>query len=132
MTENSTGEFKYEAFEKDIERISQGIEKYRELPGGESGGGQELVKKSIQSVVSAAPPPAAPAPKQSGALPDYASSAPPASKTEIEYLVSMALNQGLDKANAEAAKSSPFVMDAFHDALAAKLYPELKKRGIIK
>ena len=39
---------------------------------------------------------------------------------------------GLDKANAEAMKSSPFVMDAFHDTLAAKLYPELQRRGILK
>jgi hypothetical protein len=44
----------------------------------------------------------------------------------------MAFKDGILKASSEAAKASPFVLDAFHDALAGKLYEELKKRGVLE
>lgn len=65
-------------------------------------------------------------------LPAYVSGASPETKLEIEYLLELAFHRGIKKANSEAKKSSPFVMDAFHDALAGKLYDELKKRGIVE
>jgi hypothetical protein len=42
------------------------------------------------------------------------------------------LRKGIGSALTESAKSPYFVQDAFHDALAGKLYPELQKRGMIK
>jgi hypothetical protein len=47
-------------------------------------------------------------------------------------LLDLALRDGLSKALSESEKSPYFVQDAFHDALAGKLYPELQKRGIVK
>lgn len=132
MPEQPLQEFKIEALEADIKRLSQEIQKHREMPENRILGGQELVKKSIQSMAPVPTPPAPPAQQSGGTLPDYAEEAPAESKLEIEYLVDVALHHGIDKANAQAMKSSPFIMDAFHDAMAAKLYPELQRRGILK
>ena len=131
MAENLSGDFKLEALEADMRRLAEEIQKHRENPEMRAVSGHELVKKSIQSIAPIAPQSAT---KQSSnsPLPDYASGAPAESKLEVEYLIDLAFHNGLDKANAEAAKSSPFIMDAFHDSLAAKLYPELQKRGILK
>lgn len=130
MTEEPISEFKHEILEADMKRLAEEIQKNKERPEVHILTGQELIKKTIQSMAPVPQPSA----KQSSSspLPDYASNSPAEAKLEIEYLIDMALHQGLDKANAEAAKSSPFVMDAFHDSLAAKLYPEFKKRGILK
>ncbi len=68
----------------------------------------------------------------SSPLPQYAQDAPAETKLEIEYLIDLAIHQGLTKANAQARTSSPFVVDAFHDALVGKLYPEFERRGLIK
>ena len=131
MAENLSGDFKLEALEADMRRLAEEIQKHRENPESRALSGQEVVKKSIQSIIT---PPSPPTPQQAqgGALPAYAAGAPAETKLEIEYLVDLAFQHGLDKANAEAMKSSPFVMDAFHDTLAAKLYPELQRRGILK
>ncbi len=130
MPEQPIPEFNHEVLEADIKRLSEEIQKHREMPENRVLGGQELVKKSIQSIT---PVSQQTAPQQSGgSLPDYASQAPAESRLEIEYLVDIAMHQGIDKANAQAMKSSPFIMDAFHDTMAAKLYPELQKRGILK
>lgn len=113
-----------------MERLAAEVQRHRELPENKALTEHELVKKSIQSISPAQL--AENAKQASGPLPAYATSAPAESKLEIEHLIDVAFHDGLDKANAEAAKSSPFVMDAFHDALAAKLYPELQKRGLLK
>ena len=76
--------------------------------------------------------PAQPGEPSSGPLPQYAESAPAETKLEVEYLLDVAFHQGIVKATSEAMKSNPFVLDAFHDALVGKLYPELQKRGILK
>lgn len=132
MPEQSSQDFKLEALEADMKHLAEEIQRHRENPESRALSGQEVVKKSLQAIV--APPPVPPPPQQAqgGALPAYAASAPAETKLEIEYLVDLAFQHGLDKANAEAMKSNPFVLDAFHDALAAKLYPELQRRGILK
>ncbi len=135
MAENLPEQSRQEVLEAEIQRLSAEIQKYKELPEAHVLTGQELVKKSIQATVPVPTPPSAPAPSPKpagGKLPDYAADAPAEARLEIESLVDMALYHGLDKANAEAMKTSPFIMDAFHDALAAKLYPELQKRGVLK
>jgi hypothetical protein len=65
-------------------------------------------------------------------LPAYAQTAAPEVKREIEFLLDVAMQQGISKALTESEKSPYFVQDAFHDALAGKLYPELQQRGLIK
>jgi hypothetical protein len=65
-------------------------------------------------------------------LPAYAQSAAPEIRLEIEYLLDIALHKGIGIALSESAKSPYFVQDAFHDALAGRLYLELQKRGLMK
>ena len=126
-----TSEFKHDALEADMKQLAEEVQKFRERPEGRNISGEELVKRSIQSVAPA--PQAADESGMSspGPLPAYAAGAPAETKLEIEYLLDLAFHKGIAKANSEAAKSSPFVMDAFHDALAGKLYPEMEKRGLI-
>ncbi len=127
-------QFEHEALEADIKALAQEVGKQKELPENKSVGGQELLKKAIQSLppVGTAPPVEANEPPRKNPLPDYAQSAPAEVKLEIEYLLDLAFHAGIPKAAAEARKSPDFVQDAFHDALAGKLYPEFQKRGILK
>jgi hypothetical protein len=121
-----------QALESDMTRLAAEVQKHRENPEMSRAGGREIIKKSLQSFTTASPLPPSSQQTSKGPLPAYASSAPAEAKLEIEYLLDMALHHGIEKANAHAAKSSPFVMDVFHDALVTKLYPELKKRGIVE
>lgn len=117
--------------EHDLAAVAAEVEKHLEHPETRELTGPELVKKSLQMISATAPP--APAPEEDDAqLPTYVVSAPAATKLDVEHLLTLAFRDGIIKASAEAAKSNPFVLDAFHDALAGKLYPELKKRGIVE
>lgn len=137
MPDQAPGSFE-QAVEKDIERLSAEVKLNREHPEMKSLSGQELLKHSLRSMSGTQAP--APADDDGGAgsvnvlqnpLPAYAESASPETKLEIEHLLEIAFREGIAKANAEASKSNPFVLDAFHDALAGKLYPELKRRNIV-
>jgi hypothetical protein len=118
--------------ESDMSRLKEEILKHKENPELQGTGDREIVRMALRSV-SDAPAPAVPASSstQSPYLPSYAESASPAAKLEIEYLVDLALREGIAKANATASKSSPFILDAFHDALSGKLYPELQRRKLV-
>lgn len=141
MAEQSLpAKFEHDILEADIKRLAAEVQRHRENPELRGLSDQEILRKSIQSFGSAetaptngAPPvPNAQTQSSSNSLPDYAKDAPAEAKLEIEYLLDMVLHHGIEKADAEARKSSPFIMDAFRDALATKLYPELQKRGIVK
>ena|SRR5579864_1376237 len=128
--------------EADLARLAAEIKNQRERPEMKNSGEKELIKEAIRAFprmekdLGSAPVPPPPAAGGGGTsaspLPDYAQNAPAEVKLEIEYLLDVALRGGLHKAFLEAQKSPYFVQDAFHDALAGKLYPELKKRGIVK
>ncbi len=130
MPDQFTPQFEHEVLEADIKRLSAEIRKHEGKPEAKAMTGHELVKQSLQSLTAAPPP--EPAAQSAGPLPAYASDAPAETKLEVEYLLDIAFHKGIAKAAAEAKKSNPFVLDAFHDALAGKLYPELQKRGIVK
>ncbi len=139
-----------QGLEQDIAALAAEIKNRRENVTIQNYSERELVKEAIRAfpnfekpssvavpTPSPASAPAAPAASASwsaadGVLPDYAKSAPPEVKLEIEYLLDVALEKGIGKALSESEKSPYFVQDAFHDALAGKLYPELQKRGIVK
>ncbi|HUZ93235.1 MAG TPA: hypothetical protein VNG29_04575 [Candidatus Paceibacterota bacterium] len=126
--------FEHEALERDIKALSQEISKNRERPESKELGGEALLREAIRAFPATNSDPAAKAPVASASspLPAYAQAASAGVKLEIEYLLDVALHQGISKAMSEAQKSPYFVQDAFHDALAGKLYPELQKRGIVK
>ena len=122
-----------QVIEADMRHLAAEIQQKRERPEFKNAGEQALVKESIRAFPplpqnSAA---AAPVPPRSP-LPAYADAASPEVKLEIEYLIDLALKQGIGKAIGESKKSPYFVQDAFHDALAGRLYPELQKRGVVK
>jgi hypothetical protein len=128
------------ALEADLQRLATEIRKGREHPELRNASEKELVKEAIRSFpelaprssqTPTAPPTLQPAHPQSP-LPAYMQDAPAEVKLEIEYLMDLALRQGIGKALAESKKSPYFVQDAFHDTLAGRLYPILQKRGIIK
>lgn len=133
-----------QSLEADMSRLASEISIQRERPEMQNAAEQELVKEAIrafpelknQSQAAGALGTAVPVPQsQSDAnspLPAYAQGAPAQTKLEIEYLLDIALKKGIGPALAQAQKSPPFVQDAFHDALAGRLYPELQKRGIVK
>ncbi len=137
-----------QGLEADIAALASEIKNRRESVTVQNYSERELVREAIRafphlerplpSPTAAAPTPTAPAapapdaPSSRGVLPEYAEHAAPEVKLEIEYLLDVALTKGIGKALAESHRSPYFVQDAFHDALAGKLYPELQKRGIVK
>ncbi len=135
MQEELGQEFNHEALESSIERLAKEI---RAAAGGvsersaEARTGQEAVKHALRSLTPLAQQSTA---SQSAVADDplrkYTEGAPPEIQLEVEYLVDLALHKGVTHALNEAAKASPYVLDAVHDALTGKLYPELKRRGIV-
>jgi hypothetical protein len=139
------------ALESDMQQLAAEIRGQRERPEMKDAAEQELVREAIrafpESAESKNQPQAAAqsadAGQQAGAasaggdnpaspLPAYAQHAPAEVKLEIEYLLDIALKKGIGPALAESQKSPAFVQDAFHDALAGRLYPELQKRGVVR
>jgi len=131
--------------EADVQQLAAEVASQRERPEMKDAAEAELIREAIRAFPTperapqAAPAPAAPAPQNpaSGSvfqnpLPAYATNAPAEVKLEIEFLLEKAFRDGIGKALTESKKSPYFVQDAFHDALAGKLYPELQKRGIVK
>lgn len=115
----------------EMEAITTEVQRHLEQPETNNLSGQEIVKRSIQNYTGTQGVPTPPPTPNDSALPNYMTSAAPADKREVEHLIAMVFKDGIMAANDEAAKSSPFVLDAFHDALAGKLYDELKQRGIV-
>lgn len=128
-----------ENLEKDFERLTAAINEKRgeekiDLPE------KQIVKRSLEIflppemtatfALSTKEPPTA----DSEFFPSYmkAGHNDPAAAQKIETLIDLALQEGLTEAWRAARREGSFVIDAFHDALADKLLPELKKRGVIK
>ncbi|MDE2079674.1 MAG: hypothetical protein KGI73_04825 [Patescibacteria group bacterium] len=117
--------------EAEIKDLEAEIRLHQERPEAVRLEGKDLVRKSLETY-SAKNSAEAP-PDDSSPLPEYAKDAPAGTRLEIEHLVDLVFHgKGIVAAASQAAKSSPFVLDAFHDALAGRLYPELQKRGIVK
>lgn len=133
MPEEISQAFGENALEKDLERLAAEVRMREQNPDAKEMRGEELIKESLKAFAPVTG--ATPAPAQdtsSSILPDYARGASPEAKLEIEYLIDVALQKGITAASALAVKTNPFVLDAFHDALAGKLYEEFKRRGILK
>ncbi len=126
----------HEKLEQDLQRVTAEIERRRERAPEIAS--REVVRQSIIAAIPQAPvserveaSPSGSSPAAPERIPAYLNEESPEIKAEVERLVSLAFEKGISSAVEEAAKKSPFVLDAFHDALADKLLPELEKRGII-
>lgn len=62
----------------------------------------------------------------------YLDSVPPEVESEVNNLLTIVFEKGVENAIKMASNSSPLVMDAFHDALTDKIYNNLKDKGILK
>ena len=133
MAEDVEKSFEQLTIESDMERLATQVKLQKESPENSSVDDQAILKMAIQSATGqTAIKPATTTHAASPYLPNYIENASAETKLEIEYLVDLALRKGIDKAAEEASRSNPFVMDAFHDALTGKLYPEFQKRGLLK
>ncbi|HEY4525716.1 MAG TPA: hypothetical protein VJL32_01285 [Candidatus Paceibacterota bacterium] len=137
MPDQLTPEIKIPVQEQDLHGITAEVKRHQENPEKRGLSGQELIKQSIRSYTNTSGQPADSTHNDAkdsddSVLPDYAKDAPPETKLEIEHLLGMAFKEGVLKATQEAEKSNPYILDVFHDALAGKLYDELKKRGIVE
>ena len=128
--------------ESDMHKLAEQISVQRETREAKDATERELVKEAIRAfpgihknaeqLKAEVFPPSASASAPASPLPAYAQGASPEIKLEIEYLIDVAFRKGLGAALAESKKSPEFVQDAFHDALAGKLYPMLQEKGIVK
>ncbi|MEK7593334.1 MAG: hypothetical protein AAB464_01275 [Patescibacteria group bacterium] len=124
--------FEHSALEADIERLSKEIGEKKNLLEYKKITERELIKRAIQPMIKSNQPiqPASSG-TQSQILPDYLASASDEIKFQIEELVDSLFHQGIKKVIKRAQRASPFILDAFHDALTDKLHEELKKRKLI-
>lgn len=132
----------HENLERSLERLGQQIKTERQHSETKALPEREIVKKSIKSFSKTVTPKEDDNKSLSGVssagedtvLPAYlqGESVEAKIKFEVESLVDLVFHKGLEKALSEASKHSPFIEDAFHDALVDKLLPELKRKGIIK
>lgn len=114
-------------------RLVEAAKLHAETEEGKEMKGEDLIKKAIQSVAQTSPiPPDANSDATQNPLTAYTAEESEDVKQKIENLLQIAASDGLVKAAEEARRSSPFILDAFHDALAAKVYPYLKEKGLIK
>lgn len=124
--------FERNALETDIEKLSKEINEKKNLLEYKKITERELIKQTIQPMIKSGQPAQSVPPKnQSLILPDYAANSSNEIKLQIEELVDSLLRQGIEKVVKRAQRASPFVLDAFHDALTDKLHEELKKRKLI-
>lgn len=122
--------------EKDIAHLEQELRSGSQPRAAESLPGKEAVKQSLKAMTGTTPavPSSAPAASsdEDALLPNYVKAAPAEVKLQVEQLLETAVQKGIVAAAEEAKNGDPYVLDAFHDALVEKLYPELQKRGIVK
>ncbi len=126
----------HEEIEKDLQKLITGVKEFqekikslekKETPPTE----KEMVKEALKVFQPPVEkPPAPPPPKKEEYLPHYLKDDEEVKK-EVNRLVDLAFKEGIEKAVKEAKSYSPFIEDAFHDALVEKILPILKERGII-
>ncbi len=127
--------FEHAAIEQDIKELTKEI-KDKGLSEQGRQALQSVLKEKMSASSGAAGQPSVPPPPAGGSapaspLPGYMQSEPADVRLKVEKLLDLAWHKGIQHAAKEAAISGPLVLDAFHDALIDKLYPELKKRGLL-
>lgn len=126
--------------EAEIAELSKQIEQKRNLLESQKGiiEEKELVRTAIGEKISSRPVASSPSPasvstsKFSVSATSYLDSVDESTEQEINRLLSIVFEKGMEEAIKEAEKGDAFIIDAFHDALVDKMYGELKARGIVK
>jgi hypothetical protein len=122
------------ALESDIKKLEAEVRAVKNSAEHKEMRPREAAKESLRAFIPQSVPQQANTSKASdagGFLPVYMQDEPAGRRLEVERLIEVSLRDGFAKAFAEAAKSGAFMVDALHDALATKIYPELQKRGLL-
>lgn len=130
----------HNALERDVARLSQEVRELRSKLGAEKADESAVREVLRPKIYSEAPSPSAPSASQpagdqtplSPVLPDYLQKESPELKMKVEELVSLTLQQGIEKTVERARQYGPFLLDAYHDALTSKMHQELKNRGLLQ
>lgn len=126
-----------EALEKHLVHLNKEVEEIMASPEWGGKDYKEAVKEALKPLIfssAAVSQKNDDQTKTSGrnkSLPDYLKNAPDDLKIKVEELVNLVFSEGLEKTVKRARENTPFILDAFHDALADKFYDELKKRALI-
>ncbi len=137
MAEINPQNFEHGVLEADIKRLSEEISEKRNLFEYKNLPERELIKKSLEPMIKQSPANRQPAVNNqqsiasSQILPDYLKDFPTETKLQVEQLIDLTFHQGIEKVINRALRASPFILDAFHDALTDKFHEELKKRKLI-
>ncbi len=115
----------------DVQKIGEHLDK-RTVDENIASHTQEAVRQSIQAVSASLDKTPSVVQSNLDVLPEYTKNYSGEDKKKIEDLLQIAADAGLDAANRKAESEQPYILDAFHDALAEKLLPYLKQKGIIK
>ena len=118
--------------EQEIQQLIQEVREHQQTSGKEAAN-QTVISTVIQKR-SAALAPSQPLPQsssESAVLPAYLNQESAETKLKIEELIDLAFHKGINTGLKEAKKYGPFFIDAYHDALTAKLYEELKTRKLL-
>ena len=129
----------HEKLEQNLIQLAEEIQAERARPESKKLPEEEIMKRSVKSFARTVVPSASSRSDTTSAdedvgLPTYLENngVSPAAKLEIEELVDIVFHKGLESALKAASKHTPFVEDAFHDALVDKLLPILKEKGLWK
>lgn len=132
MSEILSHDIEHNFLESDMRRLAAEVKEHRGQPENTTISEEALIKKALVSISSAPIKSRVSTDDPASPLPSYAQELSSEMKLEIEYLLDLAFHVGIEKANEAAKQSGPFIVDAFHDALVGRLYPELQKKGIVK
>ncbi|MBZ1348876.1 MAG: hypothetical protein KY053_01410 [Candidatus Liptonbacteria bacterium] len=125
------------SFEKDISEIEEKLQDLKSSP--ESPLAREFLKEHIRQKIQIVIPKTDLSAKKEisskktsdSVFPDYLEDYPEELKLEVERLINIAWNKGIEAAVKTANYQGPFIIDAFHDALTDKLYKKFKEKGLI-
>ncbi|MDP3956643.1 MAG: hypothetical protein Q8P97_01455 [bacterium] len=121
--------------ESDMERLAREVKEVQKQPEFKSAAPKEVIKQSLKSfggsATTATDDKSAP-PDDAALLPNYMQSENEATQEELERLVEISIRDGFEVGISKARERGSFMVDAIHDALAEKVYPELKRRGILE
>ncbi len=135
------------AIEAEIAELSRRIEEKRKVLESSHGivEERELVASAVKEKIAELTPSGAPATTsavQPTSLPttnlpaspqraSYLDTIGPGAIERLNVLLQMAVDHGLKKALKALETEEPFLVDAFHDAIADRYYEELKRHGVL-
>ena len=131
MEPNMTQKFEHSALEKDMQRLSVEIREHKEKISQPEMAGKEALRSVLGARIQAQPAPEPQNAQLSPILPQYLRQEPAEIQLKVEQLVDLAFHKGIDASISEAKKYGPFILDALHDSLTAKIYDELKARKLL-